>query len=308
MAKSCIKAAYIVCGQPQLLLAPGLNKGWQSLRNSYDLVREDLESKGVERILYLSTQWLSVLGWTFQADPNPKWFLVDPNWHDLGTVHYEFLVDAEFAHLHAREVKKTKLHTMTVNYRGFPIDMGTIVAQKLLNPSNSFKAAMISCNMYAEKQESILVGKATRVALEKSAKPTAVVLVSNLSNRFHVHEIAPAEDHFSSLKDDEWNQKILELLGEGRLEDVSQVAREFASEANGDMGFKGMFWLNALMGESNSHTGKVFDYRPVQGAGAALCAIYPGSGIDDFDFTFSNDARDGLIEVDDAPFDEDDTI
>ena len=41
-------------------------------------------------------------------------------------------------------------------------------------------------------------------------------------------------------KDDEWNLKILELLNEGRLEDVAQCAREFAREANGDMQFKGI--------------------------------------------------------------------
>ncbi|MBT3785705.1 hypothetical protein HOF92_12070 [bacterium] len=306
MNSSVVKAAYLVCGQPQILLAPENSAGWKSLRNSYELVREDLEAKGVERILYLSTQWLSVLGWTFQADPKPKWFLVDPNWHDLGTVHYEFRVDSEFAKLHADEVKKAGLHTMTVDYEGFPIDMGTVVAQKLLNPSNSYEAAMISCNMYAEKQESVLVGEATLRALESSGRPTAVVLVSNLSNRFHIHEIDHARDCFSSRKDDEWNQKILELLAEGRLEDVAQVARDFASEANGDMGFKGIWWLNALLGETNSHKGKVFDYQPVWGAGGALVGIYP---------TQKNTIRKPVAlipstgnEVDQAPFQEDDTV
>jgi len=308
MSKSCVKAAYLVCGQPQILMAPDQFPGWRSLRNSYTRVREDLESQGIERILYFSTQWLSVLGWTFQADPSPKWFLVDPNWHDLGTVHYEFRVDADFAHLHAAEVKKTGLHTMMVNYRGFPIDMGTIVAQKLLNPDNLFEASMISCNMYAEKQESMLVGQATRIALENSAKPTAVVLVSNLSNRFHVHEIDPSKDCFSSLKDDEWNQKVLELFGEGRLEDVAQVAREFASEANGDMGFKGIFWLNALMGESNEHSGKVFDYQPVYGTGGALAAIYPGPCMGEFKTTLESISHNEKNTIRDVPFEEDDTI
>ena len=69
--------------------------------------------------------------------------------------------------------------------------------------------------------------------------------------------------------------KILELLGEGRLEDVSQCAREFAREANGDMQFKGIWWLNAIGLESNEFRGKVFEYQSVWGTGAALVGLYP---------------------------------
>ena len=47
------------------------------------------------------------------------------------------------------------------NYEGFPIDTGTVVAQKLINPDNRFMASMLSCNMYAEKQETMAVGAST---------------------------------------------------------------------------------------------------------------------------------------------------
>jgi 2-aminomuconate deaminase len=101
------------------------------------------------------------------------------------------------------------------------------------------------------------------------------VLVTNLSNRYEVAEIDPAQDRISSSTDDEWNRKILEMLGEGRLEDVAQVAREFGREANADMGFKGIWWLSALMGENNLYDGKVWDYQPVWGTGCALVELTP---------------------------------
>jgi len=270
-----ILQAYIVPGLPQLLLAPEKNPGWMKLKLAYDEVRLEIEKINPEIILYYSTQWLSVIGYLFQADPKPKWVHVDPNWHDYGSIPYEFVVDTEFAKLYAQVAKTVGFHTATVNYYGFPIDSGTIVAQKLLNPHNHIPAAMVSCNMYAEKAETILIGKAGAIALNQYGKKAVVVLVSSLSNRFHVEEVPPEQDHFSSLKDDEWNQKILELLSEGRLEDVDQCAREFGSEANGDLGFKGIWWLNGLCGQSNDFTGHLYEYQPVYGTGAALVRLTP---------------------------------
>ena len=101
------------------------------------------------------------------------------------------------------------------------------------------------------------------------------MIVSNLSNRYEVGEIDMANDRISSMKDDEWNRKILEMLGEGRLEDVAQVAREFGREANADMGFKAIWWLGAVMGEHNRYDGKVWDYQPVWGTGSAIVELTP---------------------------------
>jgi 2-aminomuconate deaminase len=100
-------------------------------------------------------------------------------------------------------------------------------------------------------------------------------VVTNLSNRYEVGEIDPANDRISSSKDDEWNRKILEMLGEGRLEDVAQVAREFGREANADMGFKAIWWLAALAGENNKYDGKVWDYQPVWGTGNGIVELTP---------------------------------
>src|SRR4051812_46057616 len=102
---------------------------------------------------------------------------------------YKFKIDPDFAKVYAAEVKKDGHHTMLANYHGFPIDTGTIVAQILLNPQNRIPAAMVSCNMYAEKNETIEIGRAGLRALEKTGKKAVVVLVSSLSNRFFISEI-----------------------------------------------------------------------------------------------------------------------
>lgn len=273
--KGQVIAAYLVPGLPHPLLAADRSPAWSSLWASFSRVREEIETSDADLILYFSTQWLSVLGYLFQADPSPEWTHVDHNWHELGSMKYKMSVDTEFASAYAREVKAMGHDVREVNYHGFPIDTGIVVAQALLNPHNRFKAAMVSCNMYAEKQESLSIGQAAVRALEKSGKRAIVVCVTGLSNRFEVKDIDPRVDRISSLKDDEWNRKILEILGEGRLEDVSEVMREFSRQANADMGGRGIWWLNGLCGKHNDFTGTLFDYQPIWGTGAAIVGLYP---------------------------------
>jgi 2-aminophenol/2-amino-5-chlorophenol 1,6-dioxygenase alpha subunit len=270
-----ITKAYLVPGQPHPFLAPDKNPGWASLRRSYEAVGREIERSGAELILVYSTQWFSVIGHLFQVDPQPKWTLVDPNWYEFGEIPYEFRVDPEFGKLYARLCKEHGMQAATVAYHGFPIDTGTVVALKLLNPNNAIPASMVSCNIYAEREETRALGLAARAAIDAYGKKTIVVIVTNLSNRYEVADIDPAQDRISSQKDDEWNRKILEMLGEGRLEDVAQVARDFAREANADMGFKAIWWLGAVMGESNRYDGKVWDYQPVWGTGNAIVELTP---------------------------------
>jgi 2-aminophenol/2-amino-5-chlorophenol 1,6-dioxygenase alpha subunit len=270
-----IQKAYIVPGQPHVLLAPEKNAGWASLRTAYEAVGREIERSGAELMLLYSTQWFSVIGHLMQVDPCPRWTLVDQNWYELGEIPYEFRIDPEFGKLYCDLARQAGMQASTVNYHGFPIDTGTVVALQLLNPNNRIPASVVSCNIYAEREETRALGRVARAALDRYGKKTIVVCVTNLSNRYEVGEIDPAHDRISSMKDDEWNRKILEMLGEGRLEDVAQVAREFGREANADMGFKAIWWLGAVTGESNLYDGKVWDYQPVWGTGNAIVELTP---------------------------------
>jgi enamine deaminase RidA (YjgF/YER057c/UK114 family)/aromatic ring-opening dioxygenase catalytic subunit (LigB family) len=218
---------------------------------------------------------LSILGYTFQADPRPEWVHVDQNWHELGSMPYQFTIDCDFAGAYAEAVAEMGYKTRLINYKGFPIDTGTIVAQKLLNPQNRLPAAMVSCNMYSEKEETTRLGQAAARALQRSGKKAIAVLISSLSHRFHVEPLDPVHDRISSRKDEEWNRKILEMLAAGQVENVAQTVREFARQAHGDQKFKGMWWLNGLLGQSNDFEGKVYAYEAVWGTGATAVRLKP---------------------------------
>ena len=100
--------------------------------------------------------------------------------------------------------------------------------------------------------------------------------------------IEPHEDRIHSLKDDEWNRKILEFLSEGRLEDVGQLSRTIHDQIRVKkvVAFKPMWWLSAMNDNRNDLTGQVLAYEPIHGAGAAVVVLDPesnGTGDKEYD-------------------------
>ena len=186
-------------------------------------------------------------------------------------------MDPEFAELAVTKCKERGLHARTVSYYGFPIDTGSIVALKLLNPENKLPAVIVSSNMYANRAESIVLGKSVRDAIDASGKKAAVVVVSALSNRLHTVDIDPKDDRIHSLKDHEWNSKFLEYLEKGRLEDVSQLSRQFHNEARVPkvVSFKPFWIMASIMGQNNLYDGNVLAYEPICGTGAAVVTLTP---------------------------------
>ena len=142
-----LQKAYLVPGQPHILLGADRNAGWASLKASYEAIGREIAQSGAELMLVYSTQWFSVIGHLMQVDPQPKWVLVDQNWYELGEIPYEFRIDPEFGKLYCGIAKDAGMQAATVNYHGFPIDTGTVVALTMLNPDNAIPASIVSCNI-----------------------------------------------------------------------------------------------------------------------------------------------------------------
>jgi reactive intermediate/imine deaminase len=265
----------VVPTMPHPLLVPDQNPGWAAVRAGYEAARQRILESDADLLVLYSTGWPSVIGHQIQADPEPEWVHVDQDWHMLGSIPYRFRMDAEFAAAWQRAATRRGLHARTVAYRGFPIDTGSIVALKLLNPDNRLPATIVSCNMYADRAETLVLGKSARDAIERGGRRAVLVSVTALSSWTHPRPVPPARDRISSLQDDEWNRKLLELFGEGRLEDVAQLARTFTAQAHADSKLKGIWWLAAAMGQHNRYQGVVHAYAPVQGTGAAVISLTP---------------------------------
>ena len=166
---------------PHPLLAPEQNEGWGRLREAYDTCRQRIEESDADLILIYSTTWPSIIGHQIQAQPNPVFTHVDADFHFLGSMPYEFRMDSEYAESFKDACEERGLQARTVSYDGFPIDTGSIVALKLLNPDNKIPACIVSSNVYSNRAEQIVLGKAARDAVAKLGKKVVVVVVASLS-------------------------------------------------------------------------------------------------------------------------------
>ena len=92
-----VSRGYIVPGMPHPLLAADTNPGYASIRHHMEAIRREIDESDADLLVLYSTQWLSVIGHQIQAHPKPSWRHVDPEWHELGEMPYEFRMDTEFA-------------------------------------------------------------------------------------------------------------------------------------------------------------------------------------------------------------------
>ena len=283
---------FVLPGLPHPLLAAEKRPAWMKIRKAYEKVAREVEELNPDIILIYSTYWASILGHQIQALSKPKWTLVDEEWHDLGSIPYEFDIDVDFAKAYHESNLERGLKSRLTAYEGFPIDTGSVVCLKLINPKNKFKAGIVSSNIYSDRSEQIILGKAAGDALKKQNKRAVVISISSLSNRYSIIDPDDCPDKISSQKDEEWNLKFLEFLGKGRLEDVSQLSRQFHREARVTkkvVNYKPFWWLAAVMGETNAYEGEVYEYQPIQGTGAAVVGLTPkGEPAPDLEFDEDN--------------------
>ena len=265
---------------PHPLLCPDGNSGYRNLRQAFEDCAKKIEESDADIILVYSTTWPSVVGHQIQALEKPVWTHVDDDFHYLGSMPYEFSIDVDFANSMKDAAVARGLYARTVAYDGFPIDTGSVVALSLLNPENRIPAVILSSNMYANRSETIVLGKAARDTLHSQGKKAVVVVVSSLSNRMFTEHIDPSEDRIHSQKDDDWNQKILEFFADGRLEDLSQLSRDIHGQIRVQkvVAYKPAWFMASTMGQHNNYDGDVLAYEPLHGSGGAVNTLTPSGG------------------------------
>jgi 2-aminophenol/2-amino-5-chlorophenol 1,6-dioxygenase alpha subunit len=156
-----------------------------------------------------------------------------------------------------------------VNFDKFPIDTGTIVAAKFLNPDNARPLVITSNNVYHDWQMTETLGRVAAEQAEALGRKIAVVGVGGLSGSYYRHDIDIAKDSIASPTEDEWNRRILSLMERGELAELLEQCPAYAAEARVDMGFKHFaFLLGALGGQFSGAT--IHGYGPLYGAGGAV--------------------------------------
>lgn len=268
MPEGRVSRGYLVPGLPHLAFSDKLG-GWKELAQAYSRAGENARNTKPDVFVVYSSQWISVLGHSFQTRPTLQGAHVDENWYAFGDLPYSIKVASTLGEKMAEKAREKQLATKLVNFEGFPIDTGTIVSQRFFNTDGKVPVAIVSCNVYANYADSQKLGAATVEAIRDSGLNVVAIACTGLSGRYFTKDITPSDDRISDPKDDEWNRRILDMASSGKNRQVVESSGDFAAQAMADMGFKAFSWLMGVLGTPETKA-SVLGYGPIWGTGNAI--------------------------------------
>ena len=269
-----IVSAFLVPGSP----LPHLKADVPSLGRLAEAMRQAgqaLDASRPDAVLMYSTQWIAVLDQQWLTRPHSVGVHVDENWYEFGDLAFDIHADTALAEACVTGSPSVGIHARGVNYKGFPLDSGTIVASLLMGVGGSERPLVVgSNNLYHDAALTEKLGAMAAACGETQGKRVAVIGVGGLSGSMFRTEIDLRSDKIASEEDDGWNRRVLKLMESGDAGELRRIVPEFAAKARVDMGFKHFYWvLGALSGQFSG--AKVHAYEPLYGSGGAVVEFMP---------------------------------
>jgi 2-aminophenol/2-amino-5-chlorophenol 1,6-dioxygenase beta subunit len=287
MAKGAIVAGFLAPHPPHLVYGenPPQNRvkskgGWETLRWAYEKCRESIQSLKPDVILVHSPHWTTIVGHHFACVSELKGRSVDPIFPHLFQYDFEMKVDTELAQLCAEEARKLGLSSKLMKNPNFRVDYGTIVSLHMLNPKWDIPVLPVSANnspyFYSNEvgqEQMIKLGEATRNAIEKRGVRAVLAASNTLSHLHFSEEPDPPEDmsqeHVQSFDQYLWDMRVIDLMREGKVEELRAILPEFMEAAFAEVKSGGLMWMLSAMGFPKSKA-KVHGYGTVIGTGNAV--------------------------------------
>jgi 2-aminophenol/2-amino-5-chlorophenol 1,6-dioxygenase alpha subunit len=271
-----VVSAFLVHGNPLPFLRPE-NPPWRKLDEGYRAAAAALAASRPDVIAVYSTQWIAVLDELWQARPRSRGVHVDENWHEYGDLKFDIRTDVELTKAVIAATPAFGVRSKPVDYDGFPIDTGTIIANNYLNPGGRLPLVIAANNVYHDWQTTQKLAAALVACADKLKRRVALVGVGGLSGSIIREEIELAKDHIASPGDDAANRRMLDVLVNGGAKAALESCAKYAQEARVDMGFKHFAWLMGGLGGRYAAAG-VHAYGPTYGSGAAIVEFVPSAG------------------------------
>lgn len=263
-----VVSAFLVPGSPLPLLRSDV-LAWGRLASGFERAGRALAASAPDALLIYSTQWVAVLDQLWQTRPALAGRHVDENWYEHGDLDYAMTIDTELTYACLAASPRIGINSKAVNYDGFPIDTGSIVATRFLLKDKSIPVVLASNNLYHSREQTEQIGAMAAQCANELGKRVSVIGVGGMSGSIFREEIDLRTDQIFSAEDDQWNKRMLDLLERGDLNGAAELAPEFASQARADMGFKHLSWILGATGR-RCYGARVHAYGPTYGAGAAV--------------------------------------
>ena len=270
--KPGVVAALLVPGSPLPLLGRD-NPPWGDIAKGLDAAGASLRAANPDVLLIYSTQWLAVLDQLWQTRPRVRGVHVDENWYEFGDIDYDLKIDTELAEACVAACRSIGVKARGVSYDGFPIDTGSIVASRFLDPDGTYPVVLAANNVYHDWEQTAKLGEMAATRAVRLGRRVAVIGVGGMSGSIFRREIDPASDHIAGESEDEWNRRVLDLMAKGDASALKALIADYAREARVDMGFKHFAWVLGAMG-GRFHSATVHAYGPIYGSGAAVVEFH----------------------------------
>src|SRR5690606_4559839 len=160
-----VVSAFLVPGSPLPFVQRG-NPPWGRLADAMEAAGRALAESKPDAIVIYSTQWIAVLDQLWQARARVTGVHVDENWHECGDLPFDLRIDTELAAAAVEETRRQGIKAKGVDYDGFPVDTGTIVASNFLNPGSHLPLVITANNVYHDWNRTITLGRIARDAAD----------------------------------------------------------------------------------------------------------------------------------------------
>ena len=261
-------AAFLVPGSPLHYLRREVAP-WAPFASAHATAAAILAAARPEVLLVYSTQWIAVLDELWQTRPRVHGLHVDENWYEFGDLPFDIQIDTELAQACIAATSAIGVRSKGVDYDGFPIDTGTIVADGFLNPAKQAKLVIAANNLYHEWHQTEQLGALAAAEAARLDRRYAVIGIGGLSGTIFRHEIDLDSDHLACATDDQLNRRLLAELERGDGAAVRAFCADYAGQARADMGMKHLAWILGAMGPEYRGA-KTLAYGPSYGSGAAV--------------------------------------
>jgi len=266
-----VVGAFLLPGSPLPALKPD-EEAYAPMVAAMEEVRDRIRILKPDALVIYSTQWVAVLDQLWQTRKRISGLQVDENWHELGTLRYDLRTDMSLARACVRACGAAGISAKAVDYDGFPIDIGTIAVNSIINPSGDIPVVIASNNLYHDWDRTRKLGEIAAASAVDQGKRVVAIGIGGLSGTIF-RDLRPfAEDRIASDADDSWNRQILEKLVAGNHEELEAEIPIFSRDAKADMGFKHLAWLLGCAG-AEYRGAEVLAYGATYGAGAAVVEI-----------------------------------
>jgi len=264
---------------------PHSEGGWETLRWGYQRLARKLKDIDYDAIVVFTPHWQTYIGTHFLGLPEFKSKSVDPIFPNLFRYNYDLEVDVELATAMRNAAAEAGIITKLMENPDFRVDYGTITSCHLLNPDWNKPIVSISSNrnrhyysVEVMNEQAIALGEACLKAIEESDKRVVLVASNSLSHRHFVEEAPLPEDmsreHIYNHSQYVWDMKIIELMRQGKMQEVIDLMPEFTEQTVAETEGGGLTWLMAAMGYPD-YAAEIYGYQSVIGTGNVVAAWDP---------------------------------